>query len=152
MFIRILKHPELDYWQLDDSDGEKIAMIWGVYVFDQNWRVHLCEWTPSYELHYLEAQVQFKKGVSDADMERIDDFVRYHDSCQPVEYMHCHTVEACPQYRHWFFPKHGRAGVCQVSGFALQCEPETTEPDRVREEQHDAAIEEALQYCHENGV
>ena len=145
MRIKMLKIDESEYWA--DETRHKVKRIWGVYIFDPNWRVHLCEFTPSYELHRLPSQVEFLDHMDDATIQLIEDEVREVERFDdPITYMHCHRIDGAGSYKEGWFP-HEKLGTCTMTGFATYLPRSRTIS---REERHDAAIEEAVEYCQQN--
>ena len=153
MFITLLKINESDKWStFECPHKESIKEIWAVYVYDPNWRVHLCEFTPSYELHFIETQVEFHDGVSDEDMERIENWIMDAYS-EPITYMHCHTVNTVIYFKEGWFPSMSMGSV-RMSGFGkeFKFDPNDRAERPIREQRHDYALLEAIEYCQQNGV
>lgn len=152
MRIRILKLDESEYWT--DEIRSQVKRIFGVYVFDPTWRVHLCEWTASYELHRLESQIDFHENTPESIQERIEDEVREAERfSDPVIYVHCHVIDRAERFSQGWFPK-GSMGVHTMTGFGsgFEIDPDDPAERRRKEQRHDYAIEEAIEYCSINGV
>jgi hypothetical protein len=146
MKINILKVDETAHWS--EEIRERVERIWGVYLFDQNWRIHLCEFTPSYELHRLPSQVivpDWEYHRHDEIEGEIMDGERFDDA---VVYVHCHRLDGLDHFKEGWFPD-GTMGVCTMTGFAqgFVFDPHDTAERDEREQRHDYAIEEAREYC-----
>ena len=155
MFIKLLKTNETDHWCIDECPHkESVKTIWGVYAFDPSWRVHCCEMTASYELYFIETQVEFQDGVIDEHRDEIEDWFRLNDNyIDYISYMHCHTVDNAGHYREGWFP-HESMGSVRLSGFAMgfEFDPNDQAERPIREQRHDYALLEAIEYCQQNAV
>jgi len=155
MFIKLLKMDETDNWFIEECPHkETIKTVWGVYVFDPNWRVHLCEFTPSSELHKIETQIEFHDGGTDEEREEIEDWFREHeDWSEPITYMHCHDIDEAKSFKEGWFPTMS-VGVCRMSKFAADYDfdPDDKAERPMREQRHDWGIQEAIEYCQQSGV
>lgn len=152
MRISILKIDETEYWS--DEIKNRVKRIFGVYVFDPNWRVHCCEFTPSYELYRLESQVEFHENTPDDEVVMLEDEVREAERFDdPVVYVHCHTIDRAERFSKGWFPK-GSMGIHTMAGFAsgFLIDPDDPAERRRNEQRHDYAIEEATEYCHRNCI
>lgn len=92
--ICIVKIDETQYWTdkgLVEACGGK---IFAAYMYDENWRVHCAELTPSYELEFLEYQPG--NYIEDSDeCERVDTMLSdaQHDNPESVTYRHCRDID-----------------------------------------------------------
>jgi hypothetical protein len=69
----------------------------GIYVYDQNRRLHCCEFTPSYECHFV-GSASVNTDLDDDAAERLEDEIREGDrATEPVKYIHCHEIDALPE-------------------------------------------------------
>jgi hypothetical protein len=94
MQIKILKRDETEYWA--DDIVARAGRIFGVYAYDPSRKVHCCELTASYELHFIESQAE-KCPDDDHERERLDDEIREGDLyTEPVTYIHCHEIDKLP--------------------------------------------------------
>jgi hypothetical protein len=88
----LLRLDETQYWA--DSIAHRAKQVFGIYVFDQNRRVHCCEFTPSYECLFVGSAI----GNTDLDddvAERLDAEIREGDlGTEPVKYIHCQEIDA----------------------------------------------------------
>lgn len=91
----LVRLDETKFWA--DEDVRRAKQIFGLYVFDQNRRVHCCEFTPSYECLFVSSAI----GNTDLDetaAERLDSDIREGDlGMEPVKYIHCHEIDALPK-------------------------------------------------------
>ena len=72
---------------------EQAGRIFAVYLFDRRRRVHCCELTPSYELHWL-YDTFVSPNLSDRESEKLDEEIML--GCAetpPVSYFHCHEID-----------------------------------------------------------
>lgn len=104
----VVKLDETANWEHGDPEiVPRLGRIFGVYVCDRSLHVHCCEFTPSYELHFVESQ--FEGSPDDSD--RLADYVMDGDRDTPaVCYVHCHSIDGLPRCRPGFLPRHGRRG------------------------------------------
>ncbi len=152
MRVALLKVNESQYWSEDIRC--RVKCIWGVYVLDPHWRVYCCELTPSYELHRLNSQVEFLDGTPQEIIEEVEEEILEAERFDaPVIYVHCHTIDRAERFSQGWFPK-GSMGIHTMAGFGsgFQVDPNDPAERRRNEQKHDYAIEEALEYCHMNGV
>jgi len=115
--ICVIALDETHYWQLPAEYKPYIQRIEGVYWFNRNLAVHLAEFTPSYELHFIEIRPVFGEEFSDARyeekqtfelvneegvvrklsadwiMDEIDNFLISNNNYESVEYVHIHQIE-----------------------------------------------------------
>jgi len=98
--IRVIALDETDYFNFPSHLAPFVKEIHGVYFYDKNQHVYLCEITPSYALEFLYHNVIFVYGEfgaddnKDADIRaKIDELVceAYHNG--NPEYMHVNTVD-----------------------------------------------------------
>jgi hypothetical protein len=91
MQIKILKRDETEYWA--EEVVARAGRIFGVYAYDPSRKVHACELTASYELHFIESQAE-NCPDDDSERERLDDEIREGDLyTEPVTYIHCHEID-----------------------------------------------------------
>jgi len=69
-----------------------------VCMFDEDLRVHLCELTPSYELHHLYVSWEPKPGMTDERLEELD--CELNEGNEDVLYMHCADVRVLHRADH----------------------------------------------------
>jgi hypothetical protein len=87
----LLRLDETRYWA--DHVSARAGRIFGLYVYDTNVRVHLCEFTPSYECRFVGSVT----GSTDPDdaAERLNDDIRQGDQAtESIRYVHCHEIDA----------------------------------------------------------
>lgn len=93
--FNLLRLDETKFWAEEVVRNAK--QVFGLYVFDQNRRVHCCEFTPSYECLFVGSAI----GNTDLDetaAERLDSDIREGDlGTEPVKYIHCHEIDAVPR-------------------------------------------------------
>jgi len=154
MFIKVIKINETEHWNLDQKMMNKIKAIWGVYVFDPNWKVHCCEITPSYELHMLHSQVEFKENATNEEIEEIENCVAENENFEnPVIYMHCHVIDNAGNFKCGWFPKTDM-GTYRIWGCATDFEydPKDKAERTSQEQKHDYGIEQAIECATEQYV
>lgn len=89
---RMLKLDERQHWHPDVQ--AQTTAIWGVYAYDRNTHVHVCELTPSYELYWIGIDYIEIDGLTDEQRSELNETIDcYHDS-EPVIYMHVSDVDA----------------------------------------------------------
>jgi len=88
---RLVMSDVTHYWVLGDGDQEKVERIVTVYLYNKNEVTHCCEITPSYCLWPVETRAEFRDGVSDLDIDRIDGNIRRWADDEVV-YVHCHAL------------------------------------------------------------
>ncbi len=91
----LLQLDETKFWA--DEVVRSAKQVFGLYVFDQNRRVHCCEFTPSYECVFVGSAI----GNTDLDEtanERLDTAIREGDlETEQVKYIHCREIDALPK-------------------------------------------------------
>ena len=98
---RAIVFDETDHWFLCESAPFVASMI-GVYIYDANSRVYLCEVTPSYQLIYLYSDVIFRDVLwgpfSDSLREEVRDALLYSVSGMEdmTHYRHVSDVDLVP--------------------------------------------------------
>ena len=91
----LLRLDETLYWA--DDLATRAGRILGIYVYDQNRRVHCCEFTPSYECHFV-GSASVNTDLDDDAAERLADEIREGDlGTETVRYIHCHEIDALPE-------------------------------------------------------
>jgi len=94
----VVKLDQTDMWHLANEDMVKAGRIYGLYVTDLERRVHCCEFTPSYELHFIMSVFQGNSENTNEDNDHVDDELRDGDrETETVQYMHCHQIENFPK-------------------------------------------------------
>lgn len=152
MRVTLVKLDETEYWS--DEIKTRIKRIFGVYVFDPTWRVHLCEFAASYELHRIESQIEFPEHTPEIIQEQIEDEVREAERFDArVIYVHCSTLDSAERFSQGRLPKRSM-GIHTMTGFGsgFEIDPDDPAERRRKEQRHDYAIEEAIEYCSMNGV
>lgn len=142
MYLKVLKINETSNWFFPEKFKPYIEAIYGVYIFDPNWKVNCCELTPSFELHFIESQVDLDFNIPETIQEEISSYIIEGDTNTPeVSYIHCYKVKG--ECKSGFFPKDGNMGVYRESSF---CNYEIENPNKshrkIEEIKHDALIEE----------
>jgi hypothetical protein len=93
--FNLLRLDETQVWA--EEVVHRAKQVFGIYVFDQNRRVHCCEFTPSYECLFVGSAI----GNTDLDddvAERLDAEIREGDlGTEPVKYIHCQEIDALPR-------------------------------------------------------
>jgi hypothetical protein len=149
--IKLLKLDETRNWDQETLDSHRIRRVFGVYVFDSILRVHYCEFTPSYELHWIEDQAEFADcdSVSDEEVEAADEIIREGGRwTEEVHYLHCHAISSLPRFKQGFFPpEDSPGGILTLRGFSRFTMKTFSEDGR-----RDGLIEEAREYIKQNGV
>lgn len=81
----------------DCPESRFAGCIFGVFVFDRDKHVHCCEFTPSYELHWVEDQFDGTPeffALPEEEKERINDWVMEAARDTPlVCYYHTHVID-----------------------------------------------------------
>jgi hypothetical protein len=93
---QIVKVEEIRYAE-EWAKENRVTSCGRFYLYDRNRHVHICSFTPSYELTALEPYVLVEEGVSEEEYERIETEWReagYDDS--PVDYFDVSDVERMP--------------------------------------------------------
>ena len=92
--FNLLRLDETQVWA--EEVVRRARQVFGLYVFDQNRRVHCCEFTPSYECLFVSSAIG-NTDLDDDAAERLDRDIREGDlGTEPVKYIHCHEIEALP--------------------------------------------------------
>jgi hypothetical protein len=82
----VVKIDERGYWR-DPVVLSRTTRLFGVYVFDRRRHVHICSFTPCYELHFLGSQWDCLPEISDEDREDLWDRIQEGDrQSEPVTY------------------------------------------------------------------
>lgn len=94
MKVNAIRLKETEYYNFNDEDKPYIKDIYSVYAYDPELGVHLCEFTPSYELWYLYTYIDFNDNVPEDDdlKDELDGRYCYEDQ-DIVIYMHCSDIE-----------------------------------------------------------
>ena len=83
-----------------DEIKAKAGRLFGVYLFDRNRRVHACEMTPSYELHFLKT-IYTREFPDTPEGERERDALEMEimlgdAGADPIRYFHTHVIDGLP--------------------------------------------------------
>jgi hypothetical protein len=90
----VVKIDERDYW-CDPVVLARTTRIVGVYVFDRRQHVHICSFTPCYELHFLGSQWEEIDGLIDEEHDELSDqIIRGDGQSEPVTYWDKHEVDS----------------------------------------------------------
>ncbi len=105
IFNKIIRRPridamlvirdETDLYTLPDDEAPYIKAIKCVYLYDKNYKTHLCEMTPSYYLIWLYTEVYFtEKGEELDEFEKNEYYEKYeHGGADEDKYFHCHDID-----------------------------------------------------------
>jgi hypothetical protein len=63
---------ETEFYDADFLKRNKIKRIGNVYLFDKNLVTHICSFSGSYYLEYVEFSVEYEDGVTDEEAEEAD--------------------------------------------------------------------------------
>lgn len=132
----VVKIDEREHW-LDPEVFAACPRIYGVYVFDRKRHVHICSFTPTYELHYLGSDYILIDGLGDYRLSEIDEKIRDGDSqCDDVTYWGAHDIDRMleTEIKVGCLPPEGKHG-----GYRLQ---------RIVAVTYEDAIEEAREAHH----
>ena len=102
-----VKIDETDIWYHTDPEKERLfGRIFGVYAADLSQRIHLCEFTPSYELHFVHSEFEGGEdyyNLDDEIQEKMQDYTLEGDSgSEPIRYFHCSLIDSFPKINHGF--------------------------------------------------
>jgi hypothetical protein len=93
--FNLLRLDETSFWA--EQVVRRAKQVFGLYVFDQNRRVHCCEFTPSYECLFVGSAIG-NTDLDGTDAERLDAEIREGDlGTEPVKYIHCQEIDALPR-------------------------------------------------------
>jgi hypothetical protein len=147
--IKLLKLDETRNWDAEWLRQNEIRRMFGVYIFDSSTRVHCCEFTPSYEAHFVESQADHDwDALDDVAVDTLDNEIRQSDAHTPeVSYFHCHIISSMKSFKIGLIPPAKRNGVVALR-YGWSKEAMTTWAEGRR----DDLIGEAMEYCQENGV
>jgi hypothetical protein len=91
----LLRLDETRHWV--DDVAARAGCIFGLYVYDQNRRVHCCEFTPSYECLFV-GSASVNTDHDDDAAARLAHEIREGDrGTEPVRYFHCNEIDALPE-------------------------------------------------------
>jgi hypothetical protein len=90
----LLRLNETEFWAAHIAG--RAGRIFGLYVFDGNKGVHLCEFTPSYECRFVGSAFE-STDLGDDAAEKLDDIREGDLGTEPVRYFHCHEIDALPR-------------------------------------------------------
>ena len=97
-FIQVIALAE-EGWNIQPEHKQYIDKILTVYYFNQNSHTHLCEFTPSYELHHHEYQVRMNEAgeaLRETNQHLYDEIRDNYEQIyveERVTYMHVSTVD-----------------------------------------------------------
>lgn len=117
--ICVVKYDEREYYCPEIQ--EKTKAIWGVYIFDRRVHVHICSFEPNYECLFIGSQVDPVDGLTDEELEKLDDDVREGDrQCERYSYLSAHDVDrvmqnVCEEGR---YPANGKSGGYVLEGLS----------------------------------
>ena len=97
-----------DNWQISEADKPFIQSIRSIFFYDKNERTHLCEFTPSYYLVFLNHTViltEAGEALSESAKDTL--YQRYEFEEQDNPYYHCHDIDAFEERAKG---KHGEKG------------------------------------------
>lgn len=79
------------HYRIAEEDRPHIRRIIDTFIYDRSTVTHLCELTPSYDLHFLHTEIEWEGFPPDEIRERLDE--RY--AHEPTEdcYMHCSDID-----------------------------------------------------------
>lgn len=94
MKIDIVKIDETGFWNEDFRKKYGITKLMGVYLYDSELGVRVCEITPSRELNFVHTQPDYGDDLTEEQREEMWEEINEAD-CQsePVTYMHCGSVQ-----------------------------------------------------------
>lgn len=138
--IWIVKLPEKQYWCADIAN--KVKRLFGVYAFNRKKHVHLCSFTPCYELNFIETQYE-EVEMTKAESDRLSEEIRETDDSTDefdVRYMDVSFIESiiANKCKDGFLPENDKGG-----GFAFF-------PDSVDWATDEIAMEATLEYARGN--
>jgi hypothetical protein len=149
MEICIAKFDETEDW-LDEELKRVSGRILTVYLYNPKHWVHLCEFTPSHELHFVGFVMEGSEAfgaLDDGAREVVFEKLRAGLLDQPeISYVHVSDVERLPQLEHDQEPQPGRGVLGQ-----FKVDDESDEPHKWTEEQMGGALEAAREYVCGNG-
>lgn len=88
--VNALSRNETSYFNIKEGDRPYIKEIRSTYIYEPEVGVHLCELTPSHELHYLHTYIIYTDEVSDDLRDELES--RYcHEGGEDI-YMHVSDV------------------------------------------------------------
>ena len=154
--IRILKQ-DVTRFIIDNALLRKVGKVFEVFIYDANRHVHLCELSPSYELHFVEFQ---PINMPDDEDEReyvyqvLEDIAA--ESPRNVEYSRVKGIDKIPEVeevksRLMNVDGDHRARLTHLYGNNWGDDAFADAEEPTAEELHNAAIEEALEYVRGNG-
>ena len=113
----VVKIDERDYWK-DQIVLSRTTRLYGVYVFDRRLHVHICSFTPCYELHFLGSQWECPNDLSDEEHDDLRDHIQQGDgSSETVTYWDKADIDRFLQVKCKIgcLPL-GKEGGCQLTG------------------------------------
>lgn len=97
MRIRVLVREETENWAPDIV--ERAGRVFGVYLYNPDAATHCCELTPSYELEFVGSVAENLPDDDSAREKLQDDIMEGDTSCEPISYIHCHSIDAMPEIK-----------------------------------------------------
>jgi hypothetical protein len=115
----VVKIDEREHWSSEIRS--QCPRMYGVYVVDRRYAVHICSITASYELYFLGTQYDEKPAIRDDDdrHERLNMEIIGGDAmCEEWHYFDAHEIDAMfdTKCREGFFPPRGKSGGFQLTG------------------------------------
>ncbi|KKN01186.1 hypothetical protein LCGC14_1130270 [marine sediment metagenome] len=97
-----VKIDETDMWHHTDPEKERLfGRIFGIYAADLSQVTHCCEFTPSYELHFVNSDFEGGEGYCDLDdkvQEEMHDYIEEGDRTTDfISYFHCSLIDSFPK-------------------------------------------------------
>jgi hypothetical protein len=93
---RIVKVDQTYMCPSDWRAERKIDKLGFYYLYDANRHVHICSFTPTYELNALVGYATFTEDVSDEVRDEVDQENEMAEADQPVSYMNVSHVDHLP--------------------------------------------------------
>jgi hypothetical protein len=141
--VWIVKIDERDVWP--DEYQAKTKRIYGVYALDKNRHVNCCEMTPSYEMYFIENQVEYIDVLDEEEEEALRDEIQEASLQQEgeVTYSHVHEIDPILNQpcKTGFLPDNPNGGA-----YRAHLDGEPIKPT------WEEAFEEVIEYAHQNGV
>lgn len=119
MAIRALVIDETTHWGDEVAVKKLGGRIFGVYLYHDDIGVHCCEFTPSFECHWIEDvwDVPGRDDLEEEERDEIDDEIRGAFTDHPIHYWHVSYLRSLPERPkdRFMLPKKG-AHTFEVSG------------------------------------
>jgi hypothetical protein len=95
MKVRVLVLDETKNWCEDIV--HRANRIFGIYLYDPDKQTHCCEFTPSYELTFVGSVPEKIPKDAYAGEAFLDEIADGDNQCEPIEYIHCNTIDQMPE-------------------------------------------------------